>query len=154
MELSMDKYSVYRTEYPQQHWHRHHWDQGQSFVLSCSVRITVKMHYIWRRRELWGVTSDFETFECKSKSIWIWNVEMLRQKVWDKERDAWILIQSILTKLMTWDSCIKIEMVMTLYYESYIYDNIIINTEIMMMIVEGEVRRKTNYCPGREKTSL
>ena len=63
---------------------------------------------------------------------------MLRQKVWDKERDAWILIQSILTKLMTWDSCIKIEMVMTLYYESYIYDNIIIITEIMMMIVEGE----------------
>ena len=43
---------------------------------------------------------------------------------------------------------------MTVLYKSDNYDIVIFNTEIMTMIVEGGLRRKTNYCLGTEKTSL
>ena len=84
-----------RLHHLHQHWHRRHWDWGQGSV--SVLRVTNHNQYFHKFAVFWcwwqisGVTSESETFERDSESIWIRNVEMLRQKSGlPPERGAWI----------------------------------------------------------------
>ena len=139
-----------RLHHLHQHWHRRHrdWGQGSVSVLRVTINIFTNSLYfgagdkyqVWHQNQklLSVILNQFESemLKCCVKSLGC------RQKEGPGSG-------SILTKLLMLNSKCGFKKVKIViwhksqnhYYEGY-----------MMMPVE--VGRKTNYCPGREETSL